>query len=146
MIMKTRKLFLKTIFGVLLFLTVLNINSCKKEASDERDKFIGTWTGNLYFSRIGQEFLITEIITKSSSNSKQIIFTEQTGSFTSRTATVNANTYIYDNYTASIGVSGNYTGNGSINGNVLTESGTITSNGAPYQGNLGTWGRTLTKQ
>jgi len=132
---------------ILLGTILMFTNTCKKdESSDEREKFIGTWTGILYFSAIGREFNTTEIITKSTTNSAQIIITNQLGSYTPRVATVYGNSYIYQNFTASIGIPGNYTGAGSINGAVLTESGTISSNGAPYQGNLGTWGRKLAKQ
>jgi|WetSurMetagenome_2_1015567.scaffolds.fasta_scaffold337275_2 hypothetical protein len=143
--MRNSKILSKAILYVLL-LSVISLNSCKKESSDQRDKFVGTWTGNLYFSRIGQEFSVTEIISKSATNSAQIIFTEQGSSSAPLIATINGDSYIYQNYTTSIGVSGNYAGGGSINGNVLTESGTITSDGSPFQGNLGTWGRILNKQ
>lgn len=70
-----KKVILKFFIGLLL-MTVTN--SCKKTTSeDDRDKFVGIWAVHLYFSRIGSEFYTTEIITKSPTNSTQIIFTEQ---------------------------------------------------------------------
>jgi len=132
------------IISALLFVAI--IISCNKETTDERDKFVGTWTGNLYFARIGTEYFTTVLITKSTTNSAQIILTQQGGSSDPRIATVNGNSYIYQNFTASLGITGNYTGSGSINGNIITESGLITSDSAPYQGNLGDWGRHLNKQ
>lgn len=52
----------------------------------------------------------------------------------------------YVKFVSNIGIAGNYTGTGSINGNELTESGQITTDGAPYEGNLGEWFRNLSKQ
>jgi hypothetical protein len=98
------------------------------------------------FARIGTEYFTTEIITKSTTNSSQIIFTQQGSSSAPRIATVNGNSYVYQPFTASLGITGNYTGSGSIDGNVLTESGWITSDNAPFQGNLGDWSRHLNKQ
>ena len=47
------------IVGTLLFIAILN--SCKEEL-DDRDKFAGTWTGNMCFARSGTEYSTTEII------------------------------------------------------------------------------------
>jgi hypothetical protein len=132
------------ILGVILFIFL--IHSCKKESvpPDERDKFVGTWTGNLYFSRIGQEFSETVIISKSLTNNEQIIFTDQSSS--TRTASITGTSYVFQSFTSSVGITGNYKGGGSINGKVIHETGTITSNGSPFQGDLGEWGRVLNKQ
>lgn len=46
--------------SVIALLLMSVIILCKKE--DERDKFVGTWTGNLYFSRIGTEYPTIVII------------------------------------------------------------------------------------
>ena len=136
---------LTTTITVILLICSVNI-SCNEKASDERDKFVGTWTGYLCFARIGTEYFTTVIITKSTSNPAQIILTQQGGNNDTRIGTVNGNSYVYQNFTASLGIAGNYTGSGSINGNIITESGLITSDGAPYQGNLGDWSRNLNKQ
>ena len=139
-----KKVILKFFIGLLL-MTVTN--SCKKTTSeDDRDKFVGTWAVHLYFSRIGSEFHTTEIITKSTTNSTQIIFAEQGGSSVPRIATVNDSTYVFQNFTSSTGISGNYSGEGSMKGTELKENGIITSDNPPYQGDLGEWFRTLTKQ
>jgi len=123
------------------------INSCKE--TDDRDKFVGTWTGLMMFSRIGYEFPTTVIISKSSTNSSQIVF-EESGS-APRTATVTGNSYTYidfkDSYqTYQDEVSGNFAGKGAINGDILNESGTITSDNPPFPADLGTWNRHLARQ
>lgn len=133
------------IVGILI-LIVMN-NSCKE--SDERDQFVGTWTGLMIFSRIGYEFSTSVIITKSTTNSSQIIFEESGGS--QRIVTINGNSYTYEQFTASYRtnqdeVAGNFNGAGSKAGDVLTESGTITSDNSPYPGDQGTWSRRLYKQ
>ena len=63
-----------------------------------------------------------------------------------RIATVNGKSYTYEEFTSSLGISGKYTGTGTLNGNELYESGLITSEGAFYQGDLGQWFRRLTEQ
>lgn len=115
------------------------ISSCKKEEEDERDKFVGTWAGKLFFSQIGTEYDITLTITKSNTNPTQI-------SIGQNIATVNGDNYTYKEFTSHLGIYGNYTGGGEIDGNELVESGLITSDGAPYQGNLGEWFTLLTRQ
>jgi len=143
--MKNFKLFISA------FLLITLITSCKKEETDDRDKFIGTWKGtvNMTVSGLGinSSDPSTQIITKGTVNPKQIIFTEagQTS-----TANINGNAYTYDEYTQTETVEGQtvsvkVTGNGSINGNVLTESGTIKVYvlGQEYPGS---WSSTLNKQ
>lgn len=143
--MKNFKLFISA------FLLITLITSCKKEETDDRDKFIGTWNGtvNMIVSGLGinSSDPSTQIITKGTVNPKQIIFTEagQTS-----TANINGNAYTYDEYTQTETVEGQtvsvkVTGNGSINGNVLTESGTIKVYllGQEYPGS---WSSTLNKQ
>jgi len=128
------------------FLLATVTSSCKKDTSDDRDKFVGTWAVHLYFSRIGSEFYTTDLITKSTTNSRQIIFTEQGSSSVPRIATVNDSTYVFQNFTSSTGISGNYSGEGSMKGIELKENGIISSDNPPFQGDLGEWFRTLTKQ
>ena len=126
------------------------IISCKKETTDvkadPRDKFVGTWTAHLYFSRIGNEYYTTDIITKSTTNSLQIVFTEQGNGSSPRIATVSDSSYVFQNFVSSTGVPGNYSGEGSMEETDLKESGIISSDNPPYPGDLGEWFRTLTKQ
>lgn len=131
----------KVILIISTFLLISIINSCKEREQDERDRFVGTWTGNMCFARSGTEYSTTEIIIKSKTNSVQIIFTNS-----GRIATVSGNSYFYQDFTASDVISGTYSGTGSINGNIITESGLITSDNAWYQGDLGGWSRHLTRQ
>jgi hypothetical protein len=121
-------------------------SSCKKTASDERDIFIGTWSGHLYFERIGTEYFTTEEITKSATDKTQIIIKTNGNSSSSRTATVNGSSYTYQNFNSTLGISGNYDGSGSISGDAIQESGTITSDNPVFPGDLGGWFRTLTRQ
>lgn len=130
----------KLIISILLAIT--SITSCNK--TDERDKFVGTWTGNLCFARIGTEYSTIVIITKDTKNSTQIILTE-TGE-SSHTGTINGSSYLYQSFKASLGITGNYSGSGSLGGNIITETGVITSDNAWFQGDLGDWNRTLHKQ
>jgi hypothetical protein len=131
-----KRLILVAVYALLLMSTTL---SCKKEKEDARDIFVGTWTGILFFSRIGTEYPVTVTISKSTTNSSQILIGQNK-------ATVNGSSYTYVKFVSNIGIVGNYTGTGSINGNELTESGLITSDGAPFEGNLGEWFRHLSKQ
>ena len=115
------------------------IISCEKEKEDERDKFVGTWTGTLYFSRIGTEYSSTVIITKSTANSMQILIGQNI-------ATIHGDSYVYEQFTSNVGVPGNYKGTGTIDGNELSESGPITSDDALFEGDLGEWFRHLSKE
>lgn len=143
--MKNLKLFI----SALLLITL--ISSCKKEETDDRDKFIGTWKGTVSMTVSGFDInssdASTQIITKGSVNPNQIIFTEAGETVT---ANVNGNGYTYDEYTQTGTIEGTtvsvkVTGNGSINGNVITESGTIKVYllGQEYPGS---WSSILNKQ
>lgn len=116
---------------IIVSLLIILISSCTKEEVDDRDKFVGTWKGtyNMTVSAldINTSESSTQIVTKGTVNPNQIIFSEN-GQTT--TANVNGNAYNYDEYTETENIEGEtvsikITGNGSINGNVLTESGTI---------------------
>lgn len=131
----------KVILIISTLLLIAIINSCKEREQDERDKFVGTWTGNMCFARSGTEYSTTEIITKSKINSAQIMFTNS-----GRIATVNGNSYVYQDFTASNVISGTYSGTGTLDGNIITESGLITSDNSWYQGDLGDWSRHLARQ
>jgi hypothetical protein len=139
---------LNLLIGALLLITLI---SCKKDDTDDRDKFVGTWkgTGNITVSGMGINIsdATTQVITKGTSNPDQIIFTE---SGVSTTANVNGNAYTYDDYTQTETIEGEtvsikFTGQGSINGNVITETGTIKIYmlGQEFPG---TWSSTLNKQ
>ena len=145
--MKNFKLFISA------FLLITLITSCKKEETDDRDKFIGTWKGtvNMTVSGLGinSSDPSTQIITKGTVNPKQIIFTE-VGETVGSIANVNGNAYTYDEYTYTETVQGQtvsmkFNGNGSINGNAITESGTLKVYllGQEYPGS---WSSTLNKQ
>jgi hypothetical protein len=125
------------IVGTLLLAAM--INSCEEQ--DERDQFVGTWTGNMCFARTGTEYSTTEIVIKSKTNSAQIVFTNS-----GRIATIDGNHYVYQDFIASDVISGNYSGAGSIDGNIITETGLITSDNSWYKGDLGDWSRHLTRQ
>jgi hypothetical protein len=138
-VMKYSKMFIVT-----LFLITLSI-SCKKEETDDRDKFIGTWHGVIDMDipglHINSATQSTQIITKGT-DPKQIIITE---AGETSTASANSKTYTYDEYTRTETIGGQttsvtVTGNGSIynNVNVITEIGTIKviSLGQEYPG---TW-------
>jgi hypothetical protein len=136
--------YLKMIIATLFLITLST--SCKKEETDDRDKFIGTWFGDIDMDipglKINSAIPSTQIITKGTVNPKQIIITEAGDT---STAIVNNKTYTYDEYTQTESIEGQtismkVTGNGSIynNVNVITEIGTIRvySLGQEYPG---TW-------
>jgi hypothetical protein len=142
---------LKLILGTFLLLATLSI-SCKKESTDTRPQFVGTWTGTVSMIVPGlnpSNKAESLTITTGTGNSNQLVIT-QVGSTVAMTAVTNGNTYKYDEYTqsASLGdvtVSMKFNGTGTLNGNVLSESGTVTftMSGVSYPG---TWSSTLNKQ
>jgi hypothetical protein len=134
----------KFILYVNILLMLLMFVSCKEK--DERDTYIGTWSGHLVFERIGTEYYTTEVITKSPTKSNEIIITDQGNSSSPRIANVNGTNYTYQVFASTLGISGNYAGSGNIDGNIMTESGTISSDSDPYPGYLGKWYKTLTRQ
>jgi hypothetical protein len=134
------------------FLLVSSIISCKKDATDERDKFVGTWTGTIdsVVPGLASNTSKAETLTiKTGTVSNQIILT-QTGSTLVLTANVSSSKYTYVEYTQSataqgITVSTTFDGTGTLSGTTITESGTLTYtiSGTSYPG---TWTSTLTKQ
>jgi len=141
----------KLLIGTLL-LVVLMV-SCKKDATDERDKFIGSYTGT--FSLLGpalnssSSVVQTLTIAKGSANISQITLTHA-GSTVIPTAAVSGSTYKYDEYTVTstannITVTMKLNGTGSLSGTSLAETGTIvyTLAGVDYPG---TWSSALIKQ
>jgi len=140
---------------MLLASVALLFNSCKKDEAvvDARDKYVGTWKGTttIIVSSLdmNETSATTQTVTKSTTNSSQISFTEL-GSTDPSKANVNGNSYIYEDETYTENSNGitmtiKMTGGGSINGNVITESGsvTISASGKSY---TGTWTGTLNKQ
>jgi hypothetical protein len=130
---------------------LITLISCSKEDTDDRDKFIGTWKGTVTMivpgMSINSSSASTQVVSKGTTNPNQIVFTEEGES---TTANVNGNGYTYDDYTQTGTIQGEtvsikITGNGSINGNVITESGTIKIYvlGQEFPG---TWSSTLNKQ
>ncbi len=145
--MKNLSTFLVALLCVTLF------NSCKKEATDTRPQFIGTWNGtnSMIVSALNSNSsnAVSITIADGTGNSNQIVLS-QAGSTVARTAVVNGNSYKYDEYsgTTSLGdlsISMKLNGTGTLNGNVISESGTvvITVAGVDYSG---TWSSTLNKQ
>jgi len=143
----------KATLVTLLFLSIMVLSSCEKEPTDERDKFVGTWKGteNLTIPSLSLSLSdqVTYIILKSDSDTKQIIFLDE-GAASDMTANVNGNAYTYDEYTETGTYEGEtvslkLNGGGSINGNVITELGTLIFYilGEEYPG---TWSSTLNKQ
>jgi len=134
------------------FLLVSSTISCNKKANDERNQFIGTWTGTINSVVPGLDSNTTKaeslIITKGNKNNQ--ILLSQTGSTIIPTANVSGNTYTYVEYTSSstsqnITVSMTIDGTGTLNGNIINESGTLTYviSGQSYPG---TWTSILVKQ
>ena len=144
--MKNFKLF----FAAILLISL--IASCKKDTND-RDKFIGTWTGTIHLIVSGMNANTSKAesltITIGGGSASQIILT-QAGSTIVPTGKVSGSSYTYDEYTTTateqgVTVSAKLNGTGSLSGNVITETGTIiyTIQGVVYPG---TWSSSLTKQ
>jgi hypothetical protein len=142
---------LKLFFAAALIVTL--ITSCKKDSTDDRAQFLGTWSGNinLIIPDLSTNASKAEIltITAGTASASQIILT-QTGSTVFPTGNVNGNTYTYNEYTSTavsngITITSKFNGTGTITGNTITESGTIvyTIGTLVYQG---TWSSSLTKQ
>jgi len=140
-------------FIICALLLVSSTISCNKNANDDRNQFIGTWTGtiNSVVPGLGSNTTKPEtlIITKGNNKNNQIILT-QTGGTGVPTANVSGNTYTYVEYTSSstsqnITVSMTIDGTGTLNGNIINESGTLTYviSGQSYPG---TWTSALVKQ
>jgi hypothetical protein len=140
------------VFFAAFFLVAL-ITSCKKNTTDDSDKFIGTWTGTIHLIVPGMNANTSKAesltITIGSASASQIILT-QAGSIIVPTGKVSGGSYTYDEYTTTateqgVTVSAKLNGTGSLSGNVITETGTIvyTMQGIVYPG---TWSSSLTKQ
>lgn len=117
----------KNLFALLLLVGVV-LTSCTKDTptvTDARDKFVGTWIGSTNYYEAGallQTDPTTYSITKDPNNSNKILIS--TGGV-SVPATVNGNSYTISNLTLSDGsFSYLYNGNGTLNGNSITENGT----------------------
>ena len=141
---------------LLLALTTF-LFACKKEdakpatpATDPRDAFVGTWKGNLLAIIDGETLSEqnTIIISKNLSNSTKIVVNVDGEPYG---ATVNSNTFTYDQYTTDIDdgdggvIRSTISGTATINGSSLTENGSISivSNNEPING---TWTRNSVKQ
>lgn len=141
----------KNLFALLLLVGVV-LSSCSKDTpavTDARDKFVGTWSGTqrIIIPDLGLDNSdnVSEVHTKSTSNSNQIIIDG------SQTANVNGNSYTYNQFTVTendptLGtIMLIFNGNGTINGSNIIESGTLSTviQGQTYNG---TWSSNLVKQ
>jgi len=124
----------KIVISVFFFMTLGT--SCLKETTDDRDKFIGSWYGVVNLEYIGLDYSSpkrsTQIITKGTSNPKQINISDGLGT---ATAIADGKTYTYNEFTRIDTIEGQaisvkFTGTGSIYGNVnvVTEVGTVEFN------------------
>jgi hypothetical protein len=139
---------LNFLIGSFLLITLI---SCSKEETDDRDKFVGNWKGTVTMivpgMSINSSDASIQVVSKGTANPKQIIFSE---AGESTTANVNGNGYTYDESIQTGTIEGEtvsikVNGTGSINGNVITESGTIKIYvlGQEFSGS---WSSTLNKQ
>lgn len=138
----------KNILSLLLLVGVV-LTSCSKETPvDARDKFVGDFQGTFQYQFTGsasQSSTSTHVITKSSTNSNQIIIDG------TQVANVNGNSYTYVQYTQieqdpTYGaVTLTLNGVGTLNGANLNESGTLSMivQGTQINGN---WSSNLVKQ
>ncbi len=141
----------KILFTALILLGLTTVFSgCKKESTttDPRDKFVGTYSGNLTLVipdvSANNTSQSTFDISKNTSNSSQIYVD-------GKVANVNDNSFTYSNVTETVDdpnlgtVVMTLTGIGTLNGSSLTESGTATFviQGTSYPG---TWSRNSVKQ
>lgn len=140
---------------LMLFVGSALLFSCKKDspttttATDARDKFVGTWSGNqtvvIPDLSINSTDLVSELITKSSSSQNQIIIDG------TQTANVNSNSYTYNQFTEVINdpnvgdIVLIINGTGTVNGSNIIESGVLYTivQGVTYNG---TWSSNLVKQ
>jgi hypothetical protein len=141
---------LKSYLLMFPFLAIV-FTACEKE--DQRDQYVGTWKGTqttvITSLNINESQAVTQSITKSTSNTNQILFSSP-GITEIAIANVNANAYTYEDYIYTQTSNGitmviTMTGGGSINGSVITEQGTITisANGDTFSGS---WSAILNKQ
>ena len=144
----------KNMLFLMLFVGSALLFSCKKDspasttATDPRDKFVGTWSGNvrIQFPSLTYDETSNDshVITKSTLNSNQIIIDGET-------ANVNGNSYTYVEFTqteqdATYGtIVETYNGVGTLNGSNLIESGTVVGVVQGVSVN-GTWSSNLVKQ
>ena len=126
-------------------------SSCKKDTPvvDVRDKFVGTWNGTQNITipdlSINSSDFYSEVYSKSTSNTNQIIINSD------QTASVNGNSYTYNQFTETTTdptygtIVFIFNGIGTINGTNIIESGTVSTiiQGQSYNG---TWSGNLVKQ
>lgn len=143
---------MKKLFYFSSLLAILFISSCKKDDVDPRDVYVGTYNCSQreLINSLGynETYTFSQAITKSTSNSNQILFNDPDGGSESWAATVNGSSYTYEvnAYTDEDGITTTRTGSGSINGKVITEQGTLKislPNGQTY---TGTWSNVMNRQ
>jgi len=144
---------MKKVFFVCAMVSIALFSSCAKEEIDERDKFCGDWKGTYvmsapsvdYYETVTEEFTIQ----KKSGSNNEIEILQGEGS-PNITATVNGNSFTYNEYTVTESVEGEtvtlvINGGAQINGSVMNETGIFTLHifGESYSG---TWSSTMNKQ
>ena len=149
----------KILIAALMSLTLF---ACKKDSPastpvDERDKFVGNWTGSGFFKvpdlQIDEYLTGYNIIVAKNTSiaNKLAIFDSQR----TLSASVGGTTYNYESYTqpftdATTGETFSlaFSGNGTISsdGRTITESGTIIATDASGITYNGSWGSLVTKQ
>ena len=137
---------------LIALVTVLAFSyGCKKDSSDSRDQYVGTWKGTMTVIIPGLSINASSdgvnTYSKSTLNSNKVIITSGTDI---ENVTVNGNSYVYDQYTVVDNSTGNtityvINGNGTISGNTIVEIGTLTvsANGGSYPGS---WTSTMNRQ
>lgn len=121
--------------------------SCEKEDKDERDKFVGTWKGTFTTKIPEMDYENTQAVEY---EIEKVEGTEDKLIVGGQDAFVNGNTYTYEDFTETQNSDGTtmtmeVTGGGSLEGSVISESGTLTINAYGEQLN-GSWSSTLNKQ
>lgn len=136
-----------------LLIALLFVSSCsKKDDVDPRDQYVGTYkcTQTMIIASIGynETETFTQVITKSTTNSNQILFHNPEDYTDTWPANVNGNSYTYEEMkdVDDDGSIFTQTGSGSINGNVITEQGTSKVSYPNGQVLSGTWSNIMNKQ
>lgn len=121
--------------------------SCEKEDKDERDKFVGTWKGTLTMKIPALDFEETQ---SANYEIEKVEGTEDKLNVGGQDAFVNGNSYTYEDFSETMNSDGTtmtmeFTGGGSLDGSVITESGSVTIYAYGDQVS-GSWSSTLNKQ
>lgn len=102
--------------GAALALLTVGFNACKKDDGDDRDKFIGVWSGQETCTTGQDSYQLT--ITKSSTEDVKIVLTNVYNQNFTATATVSGNAFTVTSQNVAQNVT--VSGNGSVNENAIT--------------------------